>query len=243
MQFWPNYPSQYKGVTVQIRVIETGVVYSFTDEFEMSDPAMGQFPFRDPLVFDVLYNAQYGTGIELQFVSERGEGGWQTCKYSPIGFDLTHKGSVNSIEKEVKIDISGDGNIDKLTQWFDPAVGILIDITKDLKSFENGMINGLHLMGDEGGKYADGYDKLKTYQLDDDDYIQGPELRGLALWIDENSNAKLDKGELAQLEDYGISKIPVLHDKLHEAHAILADGGTMLMKDLWFNGKERRLAA
>lgn len=130
-----------------------------------------------------------------------------------------------------KIDITGDGEINDLEEWFAPTEGILIDTSHGVL---DGIINGKHLFGDQGGTYADGFEKLLEHDDDGDGVVSGSELDGFMIWTDMNSNAKVDDGELSTLEHHGIVALNTMHKDM-VSHADLADGSKMRMEDLWFS--------
>lgn len=153
---------------------------------------------------------------------------------------------------EFKIDITGDGEINDLKEWvsctvststrssravfksfsqFAPTEGILIDTSHDIK---NGIITGQHLFGDQGGTFADGFEKLEEHDDNGDGMIAGPELDGFMIWTDANSNTILDDGELSTLESHGIVSLSTEHTDM-VSYAILEDGSKMRMEDLWFS--------
>ena len=77
------------------------------------------------------------------------------------------------------------------------------------------------------------------YDKDNNNLIEGNEMRGFYLWIDVNSNYKLDQGELHDLEEYNILSISTKHDGSYKSSAFTKDGKEMLIEDLWFS--RRRL--
>lgn len=148
---------------------------------------------------------------------------------TPLGLDLDGSGHVEMIQGEFSIDLTGDHFPEILDTWFAPTEGILIDVSYGLA---NG-INGDHLFGDMGGRFANGFAKLATLDENTDGIISGSELDNLALWKDMNSNAALDDGELFTLADFGIVSFSVSHSHLLSS-ATLSDGSVMKVEDLYF---------
>jgi hypothetical protein len=171
---------------------------------------------------------------------------------SPIAFDLNDNGEIDvtgettSIEKDaedelgrtVEFDIDADGDLDTI-EWFDGSGdGILVDTTK---IGEDGSIDGSALFGDEGGKYANGYEKLEQHDANGDGMISGEELEGLGLWVDDG-DAVLEDGEMLTAEEAGIASIStdmkiVLDDdgkQLMQSSATTIDGEEILTEDVWF---------
>lgn len=164
-----------------------------------------------------------------------------SCKnknLTPIGIDLDNSGAVEAIRGEFVIDITGNHFPETLDEWFAPTEGILIDTTVGL---ENG-INGEHLFGDMGGTYDDGFEKLAEHDDNEDGFINGQELEGLAIWIHANSNAQLDDGELSSLADHGIINLNTKH-KFLKSFVTLEDGSILLMQDLFFSEEEQTTMA
>lgn len=170
--------------------------------------------------------------FSIRFVYAGGvETAWKKCKnFTPIAIDIDRSGEVEHITGSFQIDITGDGDINNLEEWFAPTEAIVIDTEHGI---EDGIISGQHLFGDMGGTYSDGFEKLALHDTNNDGEVSGSELDGFALWIDANSNNILDEGELSTLEDYDIVSLVTSHDNF-ESEAILGDGSTLKMVDKWF---------
>jgi len=113
-----------------------------------------------------------------------------------------------------------------------PHEGILIFNDK----IKDGVVTGVHLMGDMGGKFEGGFHKLEGYDKDGNGIVEGKELEKFAIWVDVNSNAKIDKGDKLYEDlkkDLGIIGLRTAHTD-HVSSAILASGKEMKMEDLWF---------
>jgi len=146
--------------------------------------------------------------------------------------DVDGSGAVERIEGNFQVDISGDGNMDIIHQWFGaPTEGILISMTLFIK---DGHVTGKNMFGDMGGTYADGYEKLQLLDRDADHIISGGELADMAIWVDANSNTLLDDGELFTFAHFGIVGLRTDEHGHYESSAILVDGTEMYMEDLWF---------
>lgn len=69
----------------------------------------------------------------------------------------------------------------------------------------SGASTGKHLFGDMGSLFKSGYQKLAAvHDGNHGGNVAGSELPGLAIWVDANSNAKVDAGELKSLAEYNI---------------------------------------
>ena len=171
---------------------------------------------------------------------------------SPITLDLNGDGEIgvtgatSSIEKDIDVeigrtvefDLDADGTIDTI-EWIDGSGdGLLVDLTKIA---DDGAIDGEALFGDQGGKFTNGYEKLKAHDVDGSGHIEGEELNDLGLWIDDG-DAVLEEGELISAAEYGVDSIStsmeiVLDEDgkgLMQSSATLNDGSVVLSEDVWF---------
>ena len=149
---------------------------------------------------------------------------------SPIGIDVDGSGAVERIDGEFSLDITGNGEVETLNEWFASTEGILIDSSI---AIEDGAITGQHLFGDMDGTYADGFEKLALLDVNADGQVAGAEMANLAIWTDANSNAKLDAGETSSLAAHSIVSLSTSHTAF-ASQATLVDGSSMYMEDLWF---------
>lgn len=182
----------------------------------------------------------YNRQVQVYAANADGSGYELNCeevRVSPIGLDLDKSGDVERIDGIFHFDIDGNGEKKYMNEWFAPTEGILIDATIP------GAISGVHLFGDQGGNFTDGYDKLSTKRdANKDGVISGEELKGLQVWRDINSDAELDREtELFDLNDdalgINITSLETLHTD-YLSSAALASGGAMMTEDLWFEEHE-----
>lgn len=103
-----------------------------------------------------------------------------------------------------------------------------------------GVIDGKRLFGDEGGRFASGYDKLAGLDGDRDGVLTGAELAGLAAWVDDG-DARVEAGELTALTALGITSLDVRHRAVTNARGevldqagFTRDGRRGLTEDVWF---------
>ena len=206
------------------------------------------------------FHEDVGGTIRLRFAFPGGS--WssttQCSGNTPIGLDIDGSGAVERIQGNFMFDISGDGDIEHLHEWFAPTEGILLDAALAMKdglvtsshflsnksvvgadkrelTKHSGAVTGKHLFGDMGSLFADGFVKLAIKDSDKNGYVNGSELGGLAIWVDANSNAKVDAGELHSLLSYGIVGLRTTPNKgTFVSEAQLADGSTMMVEDLFF---------
>lgn len=150
---------------------------------------------------------------------------WYT---TPIALDLNTDGKVERLKGKFTFDFNGDGELETVGEWFGPQEGILIDRRV------GDHISGQHLFGDLGGRFADGYHRLQQLDTNQDGYIQGDELVNLGVWIDANSNARLDTGEVQPLSTIGVTRLNTQHNGDYLSHAFLKNGRRLLMEDVFF---------
>lgn len=177
----------------------------------------------------------------------------------PLVFDLNGDGRINttgettakdgvrsSIGRTVLFDIDGDGIKDEIEWLVGDGDGFLVDDRDGGATgamLTGGEIDGKRLFGDEGGKYANGLEKLKALDKDGDGKLTGPELEGLKIWIDDG-DAILEQGELKSLAELGITEISVVMQHVTnergetlERSTFVQNGETKMSEDVWFGSK------
>ena len=165
---------------------------------------------------------------------------------SPIAIDLNHDGEIGvtgqttaqdktgitEIGDTVQFDIDADGAPDTI-EWFDGSGdGILVDISK----MQGTQISGDALFGDDGGTFANGFEKLAQLDADGNRLIESNELANLRLWVDDG-DAQLESGELHKLDNYDIFSLSLRvsgDDGLMRSWAFTEDDGRIMTEDVWF---------
>jgi len=258
MRYEPNWPAAAKeagepGAVVQIDIKagNSGTIYEYPVDYDYSKSEMY---IVDKDQFYDMYNAAVDKNeqtVYVRFVSARGPGGWTSCNYSPIAIDLNRDGEITRLQaadvgrEGWEVDITGDGELEFLNEWFGPEDGILVDLSGKYELFEEEaaktgrrlqelVITGVQLLGDQGGQYANGFQKLANRDRDMNGILENKELVGLHIWLDANSNARLDDGELSNLADHGIAGLRVTHTGM-KSTAIMRSGNEILMEDIWLN--------
>ena len=136
---------------------------------------------------------------------------------SPVALDLNNDGrigvtgettsidksGVSDIGRTVEFDIDNDGAKDTIEWFAGDGDGILIDNRDGQAATE---MDGGRLFGDEGGRYANGYEKLSELDADNNGLLEGDELDGLEVWVDDG-DAQVESGEFRRLQDLGIFRI------------------------------------
>jgi len=128
---------------------------------------------------------------------------------SPIALDLNGDGKIGvtgattSIDKDpnaelgrtVEFDLDADGKIDTIEWLSGDGDGLLVD-NRDGNAAND--MDGARLFGDQGGLYANGFEKLALLDANHDGVLNGEELNGLELWVDDG-DAVVEAGELQDL--------------------------------------------
>ncbi|GEM_PF-1410013 len=178
---------------------------------------------------------------------------------SPIMLDLNNDGKLGTtgvstakdriddqVGRTVSFDIDGDGEKDE-TEWMSgDGDGMLVDDRDGGATgamLTDGEIDGKRLFGDQGGKFANGFEKLKALDKDGDGKVAGEELDGLKVWVDDG-DATLEGGELKTLRELGITEISVVMKLEQNARgedlmrsSFVKDGETKVSEDVWFATK------
>ncbi len=118
-----------------------------------------------------------------------------------------------------------------LTEWVGPQDGLLV------RPHADGSVDGSCLFGTFGG-FQNGYEALRTLDVDGNGQVQGAELQGLKVWQDGNSDAIVDNGELLTLDELGITSLGVQHDQMRGT--FVRDGQTCQSFDWWPSVVEMR---
>ena len=126
-------------------------------------------------------------------------------------------------ERMAFFDFHGD-NFPVLMEWPGPQDGILCEPPS------NGQIDGSHLFGTATG-FRHGYEALKTKDSNGDGKIKGAELNGLAVWMDSNSDARVQQGEVRSLAQHQISELSLKHKRFVATY--VQDGQSKKMFDWW----------
>jgi hypothetical protein len=139
---------------------------------------------------------------------------------SPLVLDLDNNGKIDTAKNDWRphapkfhtwaakfFDITGDGTTD-YCEWMMPTPGDgMLCIPEEGK-----VDTALQLFGTAGG-YTDGYEKLSIIcDKNNNGWVEGKELEGVKIWIDENNDAVCQPAELKDLQDYGIKRISTKHN-------------------------------
>jgi hypothetical protein len=154
---------------------------------------------------------------------------------SPLLLDLDGDGAIQASggqwlphkklhrERMAFFDFHGD-RFPVLMEWPGPNDGMLCQPQAD------GKIDGTNLFGTASG-FKNGYEALRTKDSNNDGKVKGPELDGLAVWTDLNSDARPQKGEVKSLASHNITELSLKHNKYVSSY--IRDGKTERMFDWW----------
>lgn len=178
---------------------------------------------------------------------------------SPIMLDLTGDGKLGTtgvstaqkridgrVGKTVAFDIDGDGHDDQI-EWMDgQGDGMLVDDTDGGATAAmqgNGRIDGTRLFGDQGGRFANGYEKLALKDANHDGKLTGQELSGLKTWVDDG-DAVLEQGEMKTLAEQGVTELGATMHTEQNARgealmrsSMVRHGKAQATEDVWFRQK------
>lgn len=159
----------------------------------------------------------------------------------PIVLDLDGNGIelTGRLDRSIYFDMDGDG-IKERTGWVSPKDGLLA-----IDENNNGRIDNINeLIGDLG---RSGFTELSAYDLNKDKLINASDavFAKLRVWVDANSNAITDAGELKNLPSLNIKSIDLNYtlvdftaegNKIHEKSEFqYTNGVTGLAADIWFD--------
>ena len=170
---------------------------------------------------------------------------------SPVMLDLNHDGRLGTtgvstaksridddVNATVDFDLDGDGKKEHVEWMNGDGDGMLVDDRDGgatAAMHGDGEIDGKRLFGDEGGKYANGYEKMKALDANHDGKLSGSELDGLKTWIDDG-DAKIEEGELKTLAELGVTEIDL------KMELTANDRGEALMRSTFTQNGEQHIS-
>jgi hypothetical protein len=137
----------------------------------------------------------------------------QLTKLTPIALDLDGNGvRTLSVDAGAVFDVNADGKAESVG-WLSSA-----DAWLALDRNGNGLIDdGSELFGSgtslpDGSKALDGFAALRVLDTNQDGVIdaQDSAFANLSVWVDANSNAKTDAGELRSLAQAGVQSLSLI---------------------------------
>lgn len=182
-----------------------------------------------------------------------------TMLKSPVALDLNGDGRIGTtgvstaqqridsqVGKTVSFDVDGDGKADQ-TEWMaGDGDALLVDdrdggATKAMHTGRN--IDGTRLFGDQGGRYANGYEKLAKLDQNGDGSLDEDELVGVKAWIDDG-DGKLEAGELKTLKELGVTQVNTQMNRVQNERGeslmrsdFVRNGQRQMTEDVWFATK------
>ena len=165
---------------------------------------------------------------------------------TPIIFSLQAHSSLAELLAEdtrVRFDLDGD-DVVELRPWVRPTTGILVWDPR-----RTGLItSGRQMFGSVTWWlfFADGYQALDVLDDDRDGTLAGPELAGISVWFDRDSDGISDTAEVLPIEQLAVVSVATKscgHDNgspMNEQGLELADGRTVATYD-WIAGPAEAL--
>ncbi len=140
------------------------------------------------------------------------------------GPDSWKKGRDGKAVESALREFNLDGTGSKLWEWVGPNAGILV-----WGGDQSGPVSSERLFGNHtwGRSWQDGYEPLAVLDVDGDGWLSGDELKNLHIWVDENSNAINEKGEIKTLAELGITQIAVKPERDDSGNAWADQGYQM----------------
>jgi hypothetical protein len=128
---------------------------------------------------------------------------------TPIIFSLNGPTPLHALlapDTVVPFDLAGDGGGEKWP-WVGPSTGILVWDPKKTGQ----IVSGRQLFGSVTWWmfWKNGYQALAALDDDENGWLEGRELDGLAVWRDRNGNGIADPGEVVPLSQFGITRVAV----------------------------------
>lgn len=171
---------------------------------------------------------------------------------SPIVLDLNKNGITSTkLNNTVYFDHDNNG-FKEATAWIEKDDGLLALDKNGNGKIDNGSeLFGNHTVSNTAYGYTDpkatnGYEALKTYDINNDNVIDEKDeiFSKLKIWKDKNSNGITDEGELSSLAHNNIKSIDLNYKEIamgensntvkQSSKVILKDGSTLDANDVWF---------
>jgi len=166
---------------------------------------------------------------------------------TPIIFSLERAASLDDLlapDRLVRFDLAGDGK-PGLWPWVKPETAILVWDPKRTGRIES----GLQLFGSVTWWMAwqHGYQPLAALDDNQDCWLSGNELDGLAVWRDRNGNGISDRGEVTPLQSLGVNALAATatadqNGIYFNSRGIRLDNGTFLPTYDWTPAEVKTLS-
>ncbi|HSI03463.1 MAG: hypothetical protein ACAI38_12500 [Myxococcota bacterium] len=175
---------------------------------------------------------------------------------SPVMLDLNHDGGMGvtgdstardraglAIKPTVDFDIDGDGDLERI-EWMNGDGDAMLVDDRDggatSAAAGDGVIDGRRLFGDQGGTFANGYEKMEGLDANGDGRLTGTELDGLKAWVDDG-DAVVETGELKTLVELGVTELSLKMEltanergEMLMRSTFTQDGVQHVSEDVWF---------
>lgn len=152
--------------------------------------------------------------------------------------DRRYSGSLMTVRR---FNLDGTKKLD--WEWVGPKAGLLV-YGQTLPT----EVDGTKLFGNVtfGKSWSQGYEPLATLDTNKDDKLDGDELKVLWIWLDANSDAEVQEGEIRPAADY-LTKIPLHYETdaagntWQDPSILLKDGRAVRSWDWWSRRPENLL--
>lgn len=169
---------------------------------------------------------------------------------SPLILDLDGDGveTISRSTSDIHFDHNGDGLAER-TGWVSADDALLVlDLDHDGQISNGSELFGNNAIGVDGARAAHGFSALAVYDSSHDGWISADDTawKELRLWIDADSDAIADPGELRGLTEMGVQALSLnyatsqfydLQGNQHRQNGqyLTAAGGIRAMTDVWFS--------
>ena len=172
--------------------------------------------------------------------------------YDPIVIDFNKNGITSTrLDNTVYFDHDNNG-FKEATAWIEKDDGLLaLDRNGNGKIDNGNELFGNHTVSNTAYGYTDpkatnGYEALKTYDINNDNVIDEKDeiFSKLKIWKDKNLNGITDEGELSSLAHNNIKSIDLNYKEIamdensntvkQSSKVTLKDGSTLDANDVWF---------
>lgn len=133
-----------------------------------------------------------------------------------------------------------DGSGVKMWEWVGPTEGVLVWNEKGSRTFQP---TGREFFGHYtwGREWADGSASFRSLDKDGNGSVQGKELSKVWVWLDKNTDAKVQEGELTPLSEKGIDSVAIPTEKDAKGGLVAiggasGTGGKFDTRDWWSVG-------
>lgn len=194
-------------------IVLAGILTSYAGKIKEINSQTTRYGVNSPLIVDV---------FDLGEPDLLAPGAWKK--------DRRSSGSLNTVRF-----FNLDGTRPKYWEWVGPKAGLLV-----YGQTVPTEVDGTNLFGSVtfGKSWSHGYEPLATLDTNKDGKLNGAELGELWIWLDKNSDAKVQEGEIQPASDY-MTEIPLHYESdavgntWQNPSVTLKDGRAVRSWDWW----------